>query len=153
MQRFKVLLVGSSNVGKTTYVNYLITGKFIEDHAPTLGVDVHPYIFNTNYGPIVFDFWDCAGKYEFRGCDNTYYINANAAIIMYTSEYNDCIELEEKVRGVCNYIPIIFCENKSYNDINNNNVIVIDIYNKTNINKPILSLARLLTGHNDLELL
>jgi len=145
MNRYKVLLVGDTKVGKTTYINYLLTNKFTEEHSPTFGVEVYPYVFNTNYGPIIFEFWDCAGDYKYRGIDTGYYICSDGAIIMYTSEYNNCNELEKKVRSVCNDIPIIFCKNKSDTDIN--------IMNKMNIYKPILLLARQLTKHEDLELI
>ena len=148
---YKVLLVGLSNVGKTTYVNYLLTNKFTEEHSPTLGVEVYPYVFNTNYGPIIFEFWDCAGKYEYRGVDTGYYICSHGAIIMYNEESSSyCTELENKVRSVCNDIPIILCKNDSNID---KNVCSIDIKNNININKPILLLARKITGYEDLELI
>ncbi len=149
-KRYKVLLVGDSSVGKTTYVNYLLTNNFTEEYSPTFGVDVYSYVFKTNYGPIIFEFWDCAGKYENRGIDSGYYICANGAIIMY-NDFSEkyCSEFEEKVHSVCDDIPIILCKNSS--NIDNDNS--IDIKNKVNIYKPIVLLARKLTGYDDLEII
>ena len=148
---YKVLLVGNSNVGKTTFVNYLLTNKFTEEHSPTLGVEVYPYVFNTNYGNIICEFWDCAGKYEYRGIDTGYYISANGAIIMYNDESAPyCYHFEEKVRSVCENIPIILCKNTWNID---DKECCIDIKNKINIYKPIVLLARKLTGYDDLEII
>ena len=40
----------------------------------TLGVDVHPLVFHTNHGPIMFDVWDTAGQEKFGGLRDGYYI-------------------------------------------------------------------------------
>ena len=40
----------------------------------TLGVDVHPLLFNTNHGPILFDVWDTAGQEKFGFLRDGYYI-------------------------------------------------------------------------------
>ncbi len=150
-KRYKVLLVGDSGVGKTTYVNYLLTNNFTEEYSPTFGVDVYSYVFNTNYGPIIFEFWDCAGKYENRGIDTGYYICANGAIIMYNEESAPyCSEFVKKIHSVCDDIPIISCKNSS---IIADKECCIDIKNKVNIYKPIVLLARKLTGHDDLEII
>jgi GTP-binding nuclear protein Ran len=133
--RYKVLLIGDSKVGKTSYVNYLLTNKITDNYKPTLGVDVHPYIFNTNYGLIIFDIWDCAGDYKYRGIGSGYYIRSHGAIIMYTDENNNCTHWEDEIKSVCNNIPIIL-----YNNIN------------INIKDPILLLAKKITGIDDLYL-
>lgn len=154
-KRYKVILVGDSNVGKSTYVNYLLTNKFTEEYSQTFGADVYPYVFNSNYGPIIFEFWDCAGKYENRGIDSGYYISANGAIIMYNDESAPyCSEFEEKVRSVCDDIPTILCKNSS--NIDTDSTLPncsIDIKNKVNIYKPIVLLAKKLTGYDDLEII
>ena len=38
-QLFKVSIVGSSSVGKTTILNYIAKGQFLVDTIPTIGVD------------------------------------------------------------------------------------------------------------------
>lgn len=38
----------------------------------TLGVEVHPLQFHTNYGPIMFNTWDTAGQEKFGGLRDGY---------------------------------------------------------------------------------
>jgi GTP-binding nuclear protein Ran len=38
----------------------------------TLGVEVHPLVFYTNYGAIRFDTWDTAGQEKFGGLRDGY---------------------------------------------------------------------------------
>jgi GTP-binding nuclear protein Ran len=45
----------------------------------TLGVDVHPLLFHTNHGPIVFDVWDTAGQEKFGGLRDGYYIQGKVS--------------------------------------------------------------------------
>ncbi len=140
----KVLLVGDSNVGKTTYVNYLLTNKLTKNHEPTFGVDIYSYVFNTNYGQITFDFWDCAGLYKNRGIGPGYYICSHGAIIMYNDETSksNSIDWEYKIKSICYNIPVVFWENK----LKNQNII-------DDSKEPILLLARKITGRHDLELI
>jgi GTP-binding nuclear protein Ran len=67
--RFKIVLVGDAGTGKSTYLKRLLTGEFEKHYIATLGVDVHPLTFHTNYGPIVFQCWDTAGQENFLMSD------------------------------------------------------------------------------------
>ncbi|RLN86733.1 hypothetical protein BBJ28_00012238, partial [Nothophytophthora sp. Chile5] len=96
---FKLILVGDGGVGKTTFVKRHLTGEFEKkyvdwyaDHAcrillycitATLGVEVHPLTFHTNFGPIRFNCWDTAGQEKFGGLRDGYYIQGQCAIIMF----------------------------------------------------------------------
>ena len=40
----------------------------------TIGVEVHPMTFSTNYGVIQFNVWDTAGQEKFGGLRDGYYI-------------------------------------------------------------------------------
>lgn len=41
-------------------------------HIATLGVEVHPLSFHTNFGAIVFNTWDTAGQEKFGGLRDGY---------------------------------------------------------------------------------
>ncbi len=80
---FKIVLVGAGGVGKSTFVERHLTGKFETKYVPTMGVEVHPLTFNTSQGEITLNIWDCAGVEEFGGLHDGYYIGAAGVIGMY----------------------------------------------------------------------
>ena len=59
---FKLIIIGDGGVGKTTFVKRHLTGEFEKQYIPTVGANVHPMDFNTNYGKIRFNTWDTAGQ-------------------------------------------------------------------------------------------
>lgn len=69
---FKLVLVGDGGVGKTTLVRRHLTGEFEKKYLPTLGVEVHPLFFQTNFGPLKFNVWDTAGQEKFGGLRDGY---------------------------------------------------------------------------------
>ncbi len=42
-------------------------GEFEKKYIATVGVEVHPLLFHTNRGPLVFNVWDTAGQEKFGG--------------------------------------------------------------------------------------
>ena len=75
---FKLILVGEGGVGKTTFVKRHLTGEFEKKYVATLGVEVHPLRFSTNFGPIQYNVWDTAGQEKFGGLRAGYYIQGQA---------------------------------------------------------------------------
>ena len=71
---FKLVLVGDSGVGKSTFVKKHLTCEFQKTHIPTMGVEVISMPFYTSKGKIGFNIWDTAGKEEFGGLKDVYYI-------------------------------------------------------------------------------
>lgn len=81
--RVKAVFIGDSGVGKTTYINRIITGDFEKKHIGTVGADVHPIEFNTEKGKVIFDVWDTAGQERYCGIPSAYYINADVCFVMF----------------------------------------------------------------------
>lgn len=95
----QLVLVGDGGTGKTTFVKRHLTGEFERKYVgkfpclatpvnsinfiATLGVDVHPLLFHTNHGPIVFDVWDTAGQEKFGGLRDGYYIQGKVSSVIY----------------------------------------------------------------------
>jgi len=161
---FKLILVGDGGTGKTTFVKRHVTGEFEKKYVATLGVEVHPLLFHTNLGPIKFNCWDTAGQEKLGGLRDGYYIQGQAAIIMFdvTSRmtYKNVPNWHRDLVRVCENIPIVLCGNKV--DIKDRkvrpkqitfhrkkNLQYYDISAKSNYNfeKPFLWLARKLTGY------
>eukprot|EP00049_Salpingoeca_infusionum_P017495 m.353206 g.353206 ORF g.353206 m.353206 type:complete len:218 (+) comp16706_c0_seq1:3558-4211(+) len=166
--RFKLVLLGDGGTGKTTFVKRHLTGEFEKKYVATLGVDVHPLIFNTNHGPVCFDVWDTAGQEKLGGLRDGYYINGKCAILMFdvTSRvtYKNVPNWYRDLVRVCDQIPIVLCGNKvdmkdrkvkpkQITFHRKKNLQYYDISAKSNYNyeKPFLWLARKLSGEPGLE--
>jgi GTP-binding nuclear protein Ran len=163
---FKIVLVGDGGVGKSTFLKRHLTGEFESRYIPTLGVEVIPLKFTTNYGPIIFNIWDCAGQDKFGGLRDGYYQVAQGAIVMFDlGNKLTCKNVSSWIKIVRNItpdIPAVICGNKSdIRDVkikgrieaqDQPNVKYYEVSAKSNYNfdKPFLELARKLTGHEDL---
>merc|ERR1712230_198533 len=160
---FKLILVGDGGVGKTTFVKRHLTGEFEKKYVATLGVEVHPLSFHTNFGPICFNVWDTAGQEKFGGLRDGYYIQGQCAIIMFdvTSRitYKNVPVWYRDLMRVCENIPIVLVGNKvdvkerkvkvkQINFHRKKNLGYYDISAKSNFNyeKPFLYLAKKLVG-------
>lgn len=171
---YKILLVGDSDVGKTAFIKRHVTGEFERDHVPTIGVSINPLKFNTNYGVIIFNVWDCtsiAPQYQ-------YYKDADGAIVMFESSVDSIFKWIENLQG--KRINKEFDYTESNNNLDNSTIVICrnkldqkerkyipsnllsmiasnykywDISAKSNYNfeKPFLQLAKVLTGKKDLK--
>ncbi|KAJ1764372.1 hypothetical protein LPJ54_005532, partial [Coemansia sp. RSA 1824] len=167
MPKFKLVLVGDGGTGKTTFVKRHLSGEFEKRYIATIGVEVHPLLFTTTKGKILFNTWDTAGQEKFGGLRDGYYIQGQCAIIMFdvTSRitYKNVPNWHRDLVRVCDNVPIVLCGNKV--DIKERkvkaktitfhrkkNLQYYDISAKTNYNfeKPFHWLARNLTGEHDL---
>ncbi|TFY56860.1 hypothetical protein EVG20_g8766 [Dentipellis fragilis] len=165
---FKLVLVGDGGTGKTTFVKRHLTGEFEKKYIATLGVEVHPLSFSTNFGTICFNVWDTAGQEKFGGLRDGYYIQGQCGIIMFdvTSRitYKNVPNWHRDLERVCENIPIVLCGNKV--DVKERKVKTaavtfhrkksiqyFEISAKSNYNfeKPFLWLARKLVGNPALE--
>merc|ERR1712025_1351281 len=165
---FKLVLVGDGGTGKTTFVKRHLTGEFEKKYLATLGVEVHPLGFTTNFGQIQFDVWDTAGQEKFGGLRDGYYIQGQSAIIMFdvTSRitYKNVPNWHRDIFRVCENIPIVLVGNKV--DVKDRqvkakniqfhrkrNLQYYDLSARSNYNfeKPFLWLARRLTNQPNLQ--
>ncbi|KAF9647538.1 GTP-binding nuclear protein RAN [Thelephora ganbajun] len=165
---FKLVLVGDGGTGKTTFVKRHLTGEFEKKYIATLGVEVHPLTFTTNFGTICFNVWDTAGQEKFGGLRDGYYIQGQCGIIMFdvTSRitYKNVPNWHRDLERVCESIPIVLCGNKvdvkerkvktgAVTFHRKKNIQYFEISAKSNYNfeKPFLWLARKLVGNPTLE--
>jgi len=169
-EKIKIIVVGDTNVGKTTFVKRLISGNFEEKYGSTVDVDVRGIKFNTTEGETTLELWDCSGRPELGAFRSGYYREAKGAILMFDVQnpysYRNIKDWYLRVRKVCPDIPIVLCGNKV--DLPNrvvkpnmfkihkgNNIKYYDISVKSggNMERPILYLFRKITEKPSLCLL
>ncbi|EAX88045.1 small GTP-binding protein, putative [Trichomonas vaginalis G3] len=81
--KFKVVVVGSSGVGKTSIVERLINGKFDNDQISTTGADYSHYTTIVNEKQVKLQIWDTAGQERYRAISKSYFRNAVGVLLVY----------------------------------------------------------------------
>ena len=113
---FKLVIIGDGGCGKTTFVKRHLTGEFEKQYVATVGAEVHPMRFETNYGKIQFNVWDTAGQERFAGLRDGYYVNSDCAIIMFDVSsritYNSVPTWYKDIIRVAENIPVVLIGNK-----------------------------------------
>lgn len=93
---YKIVLLGDGGVGKTTWVNNILTGEFRKKYIATIGADINTISFDTNYGKKNLEIWDVAGQEKFSGLRDEYFLDSHGAIIFYDITSNISIKNLEK---------------------------------------------------------
>ena len=79
----KSLLIGDSNVGKTTIIGKYLDKNFSEKTLNTVGLDLKYANLNINNKKIKLQLWDTAGQEKFRSMTTSYYRGVNVIIIVF----------------------------------------------------------------------
>lgn len=155
LTRFKIVLVGSEQTGKSAYVNSALGLAFNDNYVPTLGVNVHPVVFNTNYGHIIVDFWDTAGQ-------DAYYLEAQGCLVFMDDRPGDAQRAplwQKRVQNVSPNVKSIVVYSRTDMGIGYSmldapaGAIAISTRTGFNVREPIIRLLRLLTNRGDLVIL
>jgi small GTP-binding protein len=80
---YKIVVVGASAVGKSSIVQRLVQGTFIEDGTTTCGADFYTYSCPVNNDNVKLQIWDTAGQERFRSISKSYFRNAVGAVLVY----------------------------------------------------------------------
>ncbi|KAM9468174.1 ras-related protein Rab-19 isoform 1-T2 [Clarias gariepinus] len=80
---FKIILIGDTDVGKTSVIQRFKTGSFSERQQSTIGVDFIVRTLNIQGRKVKMQVWDTAGQERFRTITQSYYRSAHAAMITY----------------------------------------------------------------------
>ncbi|KAJ6240506.1 gtp-binding nuclear protein ran [Anaeramoeba flamelloides] len=116
IHQFKVTIIGDNGIGKTTFVNRHIQGKYEKTYKATVGAELLPLSFSTSAGIVILNVWDIAGGEKIGGFRDAFYLNSNAAIIMFdltrTQTYNNVEGWYKDINRVCENIPVVLLGNK-----------------------------------------
>jgi len=80
---FKIVVVGSSGVGKTAIVQRLVDGTFNEESQSTVGVEFKSHSISFDKETMKLSIWDTAGQERFRSVSKAYFRNAVGAILVF----------------------------------------------------------------------
>jgi len=118
---YKILVAGQGGVGKTTLLTRIVTGKFVQNTAMTIGVEFH--LLNLTLGSgddkvnTVIQLWDFGGQERFRFMLDSYVAGARGALLLYDMTRLRTLDgLDEWVKIVRTHdpdLPILFVGTKS----------------------------------------
>ena len=89
---FKLILIGSSGVGKSSILKRYIQKIFEEEYTCTIGVDFFMKSLNISNKSIKLQLWDTAGTEKFKSITTGYYRGANAAFVVFDLTYKSSFE-------------------------------------------------------------
>jgi small GTP-binding protein len=79
----KVVLVGDTQVGKTSVLNRLTTGIFRENTSATVGAAFQTHVLSTATMCATLQIWDTAGQERYRALAPMYYRSASVALLCF----------------------------------------------------------------------
>ncbi|XP_041459482.1 ras-related protein Rab-8B-like [Lytechinus variegatus] len=115
---FKIIVIGDSCVGKTSFINMFCEHVFKDNHTGTIGMDLNKRIIDIDGKKIRLHVWDTAGQERFRTLTTAYYRGATGIIILYDvtreSSFDNVTKwLEDVSRNVCSDTCKVLVGNKS----------------------------------------
>ncbi|XP_039092289.1 EF-hand calcium-binding domain-containing protein 4B [Hyaena hyaena] len=166
---FKIVLVGNSAVGKTSFLR-----RFCEDHfapglAATVGIDYQVKMVHVDGSYVALQLWDTAGQERYRCITQQFFRKADGVIIMYDLTARQSFLsvqqwLSSVEEAVGDRIPVLLLANKIDNEkerevpqglgeklAKENNLIFYECsaYSGHNTKESLLHLARILKKQED----
>ena len=117
---FKVLLLGNSNVGKSSLFLRFVDDIWNDTFVPTIGVDFKIKTFDIDEKRIKMQIWDTAGQERFKNIIASYYRGAHGILLIYD------VTDKDSFRNLANWL--IEIEKNA-----NKNVLKVVIGNKTDL--------------------
>ena len=80
---YKLILIGSSGVGKSALMRRLVEDTFTDECQSTIGVEFDSKVVMVEDQRVKLQIWDTAGQERFRSIAKSYYRNAVGVILVY----------------------------------------------------------------------
>ena len=80
---FKILLIGSSGVGKSSLLSRYSEDSYEANFLPTIGVDFKIKTIEIDGKKVKLQIWDTAGQERFKNITSSYYRGAHGVIVAY----------------------------------------------------------------------
>lgn len=81
--RYKVVILGDVNVGKTSFISRLTDNKFKAEYEPSIGVDFASKSIKYKDKYLKLQIWDTAGQEKYKSLIPSYLRGANLVYIMF----------------------------------------------------------------------
>ena len=81
--KLKILIIGDTNVGKTSMLLNYTDNYFPETHLATIGVEYKVKELITDKYKINLQIWDTAGQERFRSITKSFFQNSNGILFVY----------------------------------------------------------------------
>ncbi|KAL2310250.1 hypothetical protein Nmel_006500 [Mimus melanotis] len=166
---FKIIFVGNSSVGKTSFLRRFCEDRFFPGTAATVGVDYNVRTVTVDHTQVALQLWDTAGQERYRSITKQFFRKADGVIVMYDITTKDTftavkqwlISIEE---ATGENVPVLLLGNKTDNEkerevpmgmgdhlAKDYNLIFYECsaYSGYNVEKSVLHLARILKEHED----
>ncbi|XP_019934329.2 EF-hand calcium-binding domain-containing protein 4A isoform X1 [Paralichthys olivaceus] len=106
-QVFKVVFLGNSVVGKSSFIQHYCTGRFLSNTSSTVGLDFQMKTLTLDSTTITLQLWDTAGQERFRSITEQYYRKADGVLAMYDVTHSPSFTA---VRGWMDSVKDKMCE-------------------------------------------
>jgi Ras-related protein Rab-1A len=80
---FKILIIGDSNVGKSSLLIRFSDNEYYNNYITTIGLDFRTKKININNKIIRLEIWDAAGQERFRALTKLYYRNCCGVLLVF----------------------------------------------------------------------
>uniref|UniRef100_A0A8C0QQ20 Calcium release activated channel regulator 2A n=1 Tax=Chelonoidis abingdonii TaxID=106734 RepID=A0A8C0QQ20_CHEAB len=118
---FKIVFVGNSSVGKTSFLRRFCEGRFSPDTSATVGIDYSVKTVTVDNSQVALQLWDTAGQERYRSITKQFFRKADGVIVMYDITAKDTftavkqwlVSIEE---ATGENIPVLLLGNKTDNE-------------------------------------
>ena len=124
---FKIILLGSISVGKTSILKRYTTNEFNENHICTIKIEFKSKLINVNNSvQAKLNIWDTCGDEKYRAITRQYYRDAHGILLIYDisnrDSFDSLINWEEEIKNNAPEDSVLFLVgNKS--DLNKERVV------------------------------
>lgn len=123
MDHLKIIIIGDSAVGKSSFILQYMKKIFDPEHELTVGVEFNSMMIEVTDKPAKLLIFDTAGQECFKSVTRAYYRGSSGVILMYdVTNYNTFHSISNWLQEIRTYtnvhVPIILIGNK--NDISSN---------------------------------
>ena len=112
----KVVILGNSNVGKTSLMSRYIDNEFKGFYKATIGADFSTKTINFSDRTVTLQIWDTAGQERFQSLGISFYRNSDACVLVFdlSSQANDYSCVDKWKSQFEKHSKIDFTENKTF---------------------------------------